>query len=112
MAVTKQMALNAAAQAGVRYGASEGNSSDAAGMSTAATNAAASISGMIVTPSTYCTCSEGGALVNCTTTLCNTYDLPMQYVKVQTSATVPLLFHFAGIPLNIGKTATAIVRAR
>ena len=104
------MALDAAAQAGARYGAAEGNSNDTAGMATAATAAAPAVSGMAITASTFCTCTSGGALVSCATT-CNTYDLPIQYVKVQTSVTQPLLFHFGGIPLNIQMTATAVLRA-
>jgi len=105
------MALDAAAQAGARYGAAEGNLNDTSGMGTAATAAAPAVSGMAVTATTFCTCTSGGSTVNCSTATCNTYDLPMQYVKVQTSATVPLLFHFGGIPLNIQMSATAVLRA-
>jgi len=110
--ISDSMALDAAAQAGARYGAAEGNLNDTAGMSTAATAAAPAVSGIAVTASTFCTCTSGGALVNCATSTCNTYDLPMQYVKVQTSASVPLLFHFGGIPLNLQMSATAVLRAQ
>jgi Flp pilus assembly protein TadG len=112
LAISQSMALNAAAQAGARYGASEGYFYNTAAMATAATTAAPSMSGMTVTASNYCTCTAGGTLVNCATTMCNTYDLPMQYAQVQTSAAVPLLFHFAGIPLNIQMSATAVMRVR
>ncbi len=106
------MALEAAAQAGARYGVAEGNLNDTVGMSAAATAAAPAVSGMAVVASTFCTCTSGGSTVTCASIMCNTYDLPMQYVKVQTSATVPLLFHFGGIPLNIQMSATAVLRAQ
>ena len=111
-ATADSMALEAAAQAGARYGAADGNLNNTAGMATAASAAAPAVNGMTVTASVFCSCTSGGALVSCTTGTCNTYDLPMQYVEVQTGATVPLLFHFGGIPLNIQMSATAVMRAQ
>jgi Flp pilus assembly protein TadG len=111
MAITKAVVISGAAEAGARYGASEGNSNNTAAMAGAATSSAGTVSGMTATASTWCVCSVGGAVVSCAIT-CNLYDLPIQYVEVQTSATIPLLFHFAGIPLNIQMNGLAILRAR
>jgi hypothetical protein len=111
MAISTSMAISGAAEAGARYGTSEGNSNDTAAMASAATNAATSVSGMTVTASTWCVCSVGGSTVPCST-ICNTYDLPIQYVAVQTSASIPLLFHFAGIPMTIQMAGKASMRAR
>ena len=40
------------------------------------------------------------------------YDLPIEYVQVQTSATVPILFRFAGAPLSIPLNGVSTLRAR
>jgi len=111
LAITQSITLTACAQAGARYGAAEGNANDTSGMTAAANKAAFGMSGMTVHPKTWCACTAGGSQVSCTST-CNSYDLPVQYVKVQTSATIPLLFHFAGIPLNIRIAGNAVMRAR
>ena len=110
-AITNAITLSACAQAGARYGTAEGNSNDTAGITAAATKAAYGLSGLSVKPSTWCACSAGGGAVSCSTT-CNTYDLPIQYVQVQTSASIPLLFRFAGIPLNIQMSSSATMRAK
>jgi Flp pilus assembly protein TadG len=111
LAIGKAITLMSAAQAGARFGAAEGNSNDTAGMTTAAQKAAYGITGMTVNTTTTCSCSAGGSVVSCST-VCNTYDLPVQYVQVQTAASVPLLFNFAGIPLNVKMSGSARLRAR
>jgi hypothetical protein len=111
IAITKEIALSASAQAGVRYAAAEGNSNDIAGMTVAAIKAGYGINGLTVKPSIWCACTAGGSKVSCST-ICNTYDLPAQYVQVQSTAFVPILFNFAGIPLNIPMNASATMRAR
>lgn len=111
MAIARSMLLTGSAEAGARYGAADGNANDIAGMTAAASKAAYGVSGLTVKASTWCACSAGGGMVSCTTT-CNTYDLPIQYVQTQTSATVPLLFRFSGIPLAIQLSGSATLRAR
>jgi len=111
LAIRQAMTVSGAAQAGARYGAAEGNANNTAAMAAAALSAANGVSGMTATANTWCTCSEGGTIVSCSS-ICNTYDLPFQYVQVQTSATIGLLFRFSGIPLNITLSGTATLRAK
>jgi Flp pilus assembly protein TadG len=113
LAVLMQQAMTAtlAAQAGARYGASESNANDTTGMTNAAKAAAATISALAVTSTTWCTCSPGGAAVGCATT-CNTYDLPLQYVQVSASVTSSLLFGFSGLPASIQLSDKATLRAK
>jgi Flp pilus assembly protein TadG len=113
LAIQQGIQVSAAAHAGAEYGATEGNSNDVVGMQNAASAAAPGIANFSSVASTWCTCSvTSGVTVNCTTTICNTYDLPIQYVQVQTSATVPILFRFAGSPLSIPLSGVSTLRAR
>jgi Flp pilus assembly protein TadG len=111
IAVRQGMVVANAADAGALYGASEGNANNTAGMATAALNAATGVAGMTASATTWCSCSAGGTNVSCSST-CSTYDLPMQYVQVQTSATYYVLFRSSGIPLSIGLSGSATMRAR
>ena len=105
--------ISAAARAGAFFGASDGNASNTSGMQNAALNAATGLTAsMTANASTWCTCSAGSAVTVSCTSLCNTYNPPVQYVQVQTSATIPLLFNFPGVPLTIPLTATFTLRAR
>jgi hypothetical protein len=84
--IEQGIAVSAAAHAGADFGAVEGN--------------------------TWCTCSVNSSTVVVCTSLCNTYDLPVQYVQVQTTTTVPMLFRFPGLPLNVSLGGYSILRAR
>jgi Flp pilus assembly protein TadG len=113
LAIQQGIQVSAAAHAGAEYGATEGNSNDIVGMQNAAAAAAPGISNFSSIASTWCTCSvTSGVTVNCTTTLCNTYDLPIQYVQVQTTANVPILFRFTGLPLSIPLGGVSTLRAK
>ena len=113
LAIQQGVTVSAAAHAGAEYGATEGNSNDIVGMQNAAAASAPGLTNFSSIASTWCTCSvTSGVTVNCSTTLCNTYDLPIQYVQVQTSATVPILFRFAGAPLSIPLNGVSTLRAR
>jgi Flp pilus assembly protein TadG len=111
LAIEQGIVVSAAAYAGAEYGAAEGNLNDTVGMQTAAVHAASGL-GITANPSTFCTCSPGSTNIVSCTIRCNTYDLPIQYVQVQASVTVPVLFRFSGLPLNIPLSATAVLRAR
>jgi len=113
LAIQQGITVMGAAHAGAEYGAAEGNSNDIVGMQNAALAAAPGLVHFSVIASTWCTCSvTSGVAVNCTTTICNTYDLPVQYVQVKTSAAVPLLFGFAGSPMSIPLSGVSTLRAR
>ena len=111
MAVEQGIVVSAAAHDGAEFGAAEGNANNTAGMQTAALNAAQGISGLSAIASTWCTCTAGGITVSCTS-LCSTYYAPIQYVQVTTSATVPVLLRFAGLPSTIPLSGISTLRAR
>jgi Flp pilus assembly protein TadG len=111
MAIEQGIVISAAAHDGAEYGAAEGNANNTTGMQTAALNAAKAIIGFSATATTWCTCTAGGATVSCTST-CSTYYIPIQYVQVKTSATVPVLIKFPGLPDTIPLTGSATLRAR
>ncbi len=74
---------------------------------------ASAIGTLAAVATTWCTCSvNSSVMVNCTTATCNTYDLPIQYVQTQATATVPVLIGFPGLPLNFSLSAVSTLRAR
>lgn len=111
LAIQQGIVVSAAAYAGAEFGAAEGNLNNTVGMQTAALKAAPGL-GITANATSFCTCSAGSTNTVSCTTLCNTYDLPIQYVQVQASVTVPVLFRFAGLPLTIPLSATSVLRAR
>jgi len=111
MAVQQGMVVSAAAHAGAVFGVGEGNANNTSGMQSAAQSAAQGLVAITATASTWCTCSAGGTAVSCSS-LCNLVDTPIQYVQVQTSATVPMMFRFTGLPASIPLTGNATLRAR
>jgi Flp pilus assembly protein TadG len=92
----QEMQVSEAAAAGAAYGAIPGNTKDYTGMQTAARNTAIGISGFAVTAVDIFTCTPGGTAVTSSTT-CSGYGTPIEYVQVQTSATLTPLFSYAGI---------------
>jgi Flp pilus assembly protein TadG len=111
MAIEQGIAVSAAAHAGADFGAVEGNSNNIAGMQSAAIAAAPGVP-ISAVATTWCTCSvNSSATVTCTT-ICNTYDLPVQYVQVKTTTTVPVLFRFPGLPLTVSLGGSSVLRAR
>lgn len=111
LAVEQAMAVSSAARAGAGFGASEGNANNTTGMQNAAVNAVTGLTTITATATTWCTCTAGGTTVSCSST-CNTYDVPIQYVQVQTSATLPVLFRFSTLPLTIPLSGNSIMRVR
>ena len=94
--IQNAMRITEAASAGAAYGAMPGNQKDFTGMQNAAKNAAAGVSGFSVTAVDVFTCTPGGAAVS-GSSACSGYGTPIEYVQVQTSATVPPLMAFTGI---------------
>ncbi len=89
-----------AARAGAQFGAQ--NTTTAAnitGMQNSALSDAQNLSGLTVTASNYCECADGS------TSTCLATDCPTShrivYVKVLTSASVPSLTNFAGLPASL-----------
>ena len=103
------MQIIEAATAGAAYGAINGNQKDFTGMQSAAQNSAVGVQGFSVVASNLFTCTPGGAPVASNAT-CPGYGTPIEYVKVTTSATVPTLFPFPGLPSSLNLQQTAIYR--
>lgn len=96
-----------AAHAGVQYGAqSHITASDNVGMALAATQDGTNLPTLQASPTHYCTCADGTPSA-CTAGTCTRL---IEYVKVDTSATVNTLFHYPGIPSTITLQGQAIMR--
>lgn len=98
-----------AAHAGVQYGAQNHvTASDTAGMQTAALNDGSNVSGLTAAPSHFCQCSDGTAST-CLATDCTTSRI-IEFVQVNTSATVSPMFSYPGISKSLTLTGQAIMR--
>ena len=108
MYAERKIQVTEAANAGAGYGAIAGNQKNSTGMQNAAKAASPALSGMTATGSYYYACTPTGAAVSSTTSC--TGGTPIQYVKVQTSATITPPLGVAGLPGNITVTGQAIYR--
>lgn len=101
--------ISNAARAGVAYGAqSHITASDSTGMQTAATNDGPNVSGLNATATHFCSCSNGTAST-CAPTDCSGARI-IEYVQVNTSATVDPLFYCPGLPRTYTLSGQAIMR--
>ncbi len=107
--IQRSLIINDAASVGARYGTIAGNGADTAGMQAAAVSTANGLNGFTATATTYCTCAPAGAQVSCSTS-CGSQPTPAHYVKVMTSATVPVVFNVSTIPGAMQLNATSIMR--
>jgi len=98
--IRQDLELTWAAEAGAAYGTVPGHSTDTAGITFAASQAAPDISGMSISVSDVYACSPGGSSVGGTSTCTDGYP-PMKFVQVQTGATVSSVFTWAGLTKNI-----------
>jgi Flp pilus assembly protein TadG len=100
-----------AASAGVQYGARDLNTAnDAPGMRLAALNDGADVSSLVATPSHFCKCSDGTAST-CAPTDCSGIRI-VEYVQVNTSATVSPSVALPGLPRAFTLTGRAIMRVQ
>ena len=103
-AVAESMSVEDAARAGAEYGSLPGKSNDLVGMQSAAQNAANGLSTLQVTASNWCSCTPNGSAVSCTSTCPGN---PVEYVQVQTSATVSTvlgvstILNYTGFPSTL-----------
>jgi Flp pilus assembly protein TadG len=101
--------VSSSAEAGALYGTQ--NSSDTAGMVTAATLDAPEVSNLTTVATYGCECSDGSSVSpSCGSLPVCTYNV-VSYVEVDTSATyIPILL-YPGIPSSISLTGKARMRA-
>ena len=101
-----------AARAGASYGAlTHITASDFANIELVATKDAANLTGVTATAVDSCACSTGGT-ITCSTALttCPSPARIIEYVQVNTAATVGPLFNYPGLPHTFSLTGQAIVR--
>ena len=103
-----------AARAGVQYGAQNHiTASDSSGMQTATTLDGTNLSGLTATPAHYCVCSTAAATVSCTLPLSTTCPSPatlLEFVQVNTSATVTPLYRWPGLPTTFTARGFALMQ--
>lgn len=109
MEIQQAMQVQEAATAGASYGAIPGNESDLTGMQTAAATAAPGVHGFSATATNLWTCTAGGASVS-SGTMCTGSVTPYKYVVVKTTATVPVLLAYPGMPANLALHGSATFR--
>jgi Flp pilus assembly protein TadG len=98
-----------AARAGVQYGAqSHTTASDNSGMQLAATNDAANIAGVSATATHSCSCADGSSST-CAATDCSASRI-IEFVQVNTTATVDPLLYYPGLPHTFTMRGQAIMR--
>ena len=112
IAISQAMTVEDAARAGAEYGTIAGNANDYTGMTDAATTAANGLAGFTVTPAptTWCSCTPGGTVVSCSST-CSGAN-PVEYVQVQTAASVQVLAGYPGIPSSFALKGLAVMRVQ
>jgi hypothetical protein len=100
-----------AARAGVQYGAqSLIDSKDVAGIKVAASNDAPDLMHLNVTAKDLCACSGNPShYVGCPAQHCGAGH-PVTFLQVNTTAQVPSLFHYPGLPATFSANGQAIMR--
>jgi Flp pilus assembly protein TadG len=102
-----------AARAGAAYAAQSGiTAKDAAGIQQAAKQDAPNVTGIAATSTRSCYCSTGGGALVCTNALasCASPARIIQYVTVNSTATVGPLFNYPGLPHTFNLSGQAIMR--
>jgi len=99
-----------AARAGAQFGASEGQSTNFAGMTAAAQNEAADLGAISSFPSQFCRCPDG-SVPSCTGT-CAGYGAPEVFVKDSVTYTVTFIFKYPGLPSSVTVQRTATFRVQ
>ncbi len=100
-----------AARAGVQYGAqSLADSKDVAGIKVAGSNDAPDLIQLNVTANNLCACSNSPShYVRCPAQRCGAGH-PVVFLQVNTTAQVPSLFHYPGLPATFTANGQAIMR--
>jgi hypothetical protein len=100
-----------AARAGAQYGGqNRKTAADFTTMQQRAASAAPDVTGMTSIAASFCTCSDAGPPVSCTSSGCvNTIHL---YVSVVTNTTFTTLYLFPGIPSSVALQGSAIVQVK
>jgi len=110
--IQKAMCLQEAAAAGAAYGAIPGNTNDVTGMTQAAnisaTGSRTGAAGFVATPTSFYTCSPGGAQVTLQTSCSGI--APFHYVQVTTSMKSGATIGYSLVPSSIQLAGRAAFR--
>jgi Flp pilus assembly protein TadG len=102
-----------AARAGVAYGSqSSTTASDASGMQAAATNDASNIAGLTATAKQFWSCSNAPSTQASSPPTCTAGNHVLNYVQVQTSATITPVIHVPGFAASYTVNGLAIMRVQ
>ncbi len=110
-AIDESIVVSSAAEVGARYGTVPSKSNDLSGMQSAASAAAPGIPGFLAVATNWCSCTPAGAVVSCTSTCAASAPL-IRYVQVQTSAIVPALAGYPGLPASFALKGFSALRVQ
>ena len=101
--------ISDAARSGVEYGSqSHATAADNSNMQIAASNSAPDVSNLSTTATHFCKCADGTSST-CVTTDCLGSRI-IEYVQVNTSATVSPLIYVPGLPKTYALSGMAVMR--
>jgi Flp pilus assembly protein TadG len=104
-----QIEVNSAAQAGANYGLA--NINDTAGMKSAAILDAPDVPTLTATSTTGCECADGSGVTPICTTAPSCSTLLVDYIEVDTTATITTTLPYPGIPSTLTLSGKAHVRS-
>jgi Flp pilus assembly protein TadG len=110
LGIQQSLLVSEAARAGTAFGQIPGNDTNLTGMQQAATAAAGSLQSFTATASEWCSCSPNGAVISCNSS-CPAGN-PVTYVQVKTSAVLPSVFNYSGLPTILDLSGFSAVRVR
>ena len=108
--IQQAMQVTEAASAGASFGSIPGNQKNFTGIMAAATNSASGVHGFTVTVVDVFTCPGPPVVSASISTTCPGYGTPIEYVQVNTSATVPPLMAYIGMPSSLKLNGSASFR--
>lgn len=109
-AIQESMVISGAAHAGTAYGSITGNYADLQGMQNASNAAAQGVASFSSSASQWCACSPNGSVTSCSSSCSNGF--PLVYVQVKTSATLPAVLNYPGLPGSFSLSGLSAVRVR
>jgi len=108
--IQQAMQVTEAASAGASFGSIPGNQKNLSGIEAAATNSASGVHGFTVTAVDVFICPGPPVVSASISTTCTGYGKPIEYVQVNTSATVPPLMAYIGMPSSLKLNGSASFR--
>ncbi len=108
--LSRDMTVIDSARAAGEYATIYGQRANSTQVQTFATQFATGIHGYTATAALVCTCSPGGAAVDCLSSCPSGITTPLQYMQITATATLPLVFGIHGLPAGIPVKSVAYIR--